>query len=177
MYNVFVKKILLVLLLLLAGCEVKEPDYYKLSVGDFNITVGYNNGEYLKAAFDYDTVDLIEANSSAQDIDIYLINNLFGVVDLINNNTFAINPDKAIVSRLTFYVNDVTNKEIKIDDNELDTSIKTNCENFSGKYIEKNGCACVIEKMVEDKHNVIELHGDYLNLDQDQLDHLVIYVD
>ena len=68
-------------------------------------------------------------------------------------------------------------RTFKLNGEQLDNSIKNNCAKYQGTYIEKNGYACVIESNESNKHNVVELYGDYLNIDQDQLDRIVIYVD
>ena len=87
-----------------------------------------------------------------------------------------ISKEKAVLTKLTVYLNDLGNRQFKLNGEVLDQSVKKNCEKFSGTYIEKNGYACVIQTQNKNELNVVELYGDYLNIDQDQLDHLVIYV-
>lgn len=173
------KKFLILFLLFLAGCDssVRE-DYYELSIDDYSISVGYDNAEYLDIAYDFDLPQEFEENQKIKDVEIKLLNHYVGIGDFINtNDKKSIESSKAILSKLTIYLNDWGYRTFKINGEVLDESIKKNCDKFGGTYIERNGYACVIENKVEDELNVIEMYGDYLNIDQDKLDHVVIYVE
>ena len=162
----------------MCGCNSqKREDYYSLYVDDYLVTVGYDNCDYLDVTYKYDAKDNFLENETVKDIKLYLNGKLFGIADLSNPTNKAIDKKDAVITKLVLYFNDLANRKFKIDNIELDTSIKTNCETFNGKYIDKNGRACVIEKNVNDKLNVIELHGDYLDMDVDKIDHIVIYVE
>ena len=65
----------------------------------------------------------------------------------------------------------------KLDGIELSSSVKENCRMFDGEYIERNGYACLITRQVDQKLNVVILHGDILNMDQDELSRIEIYVE
>lgn len=170
------KKLIVILLILLTACARKE-DYYQLSIDDYSVTVGYDDGKYMKIAYDYDIKDEFEANEIVKDVDIYLNDKLLGAGDFTNNKNKVISSDSAKLTKLTLYLNDLDGRTFKLNGEPLDTSIKTNCEKYNGTYIEKNGYACVIQSEIGKELNVVELYGDYLNLDQDQLDHIVIYVE
>ncbi len=101
---------------------------------------------------------------------------MFCKVDIENLKDKTINSDDAIISKLTLYCLDVGDRTYKINDTVLDESVTSDCNKFNGNLIKKNGYACIIEKQDKDKMSVIELHGDILNIDQDKLDHIVIYV-
>lgn len=172
------KKIALLLLILLTGCtSAAKEDYYKLSIDGYSVTVGYDNGEFMKIAYKYDIKDELAENEVVKDVNIYLNDELLGVGDFTNYKKKAINSDKAVLTKLTLYLNDMKDRTYKLNDEPLDSSIKATCDKYNGTYIEKNGYACVIQTEVDKQLNVIELYGDYLNIDQDQLDHIVIYVE
>lgn len=170
------KKLVLLLLILLTACSQKE-DYYQLSVDDYSVTVGYDDGEYMKIAYTYDIKDELEANEVVKDVNIYLNDKLLGVGEFTNSKKKTVSSDKAKLTKLTVYLNDLAGRTFKLNGEPLDSSIKANCDKYNGTYIEKNGYACVIQTEIGKELNVVELYGDYLNIDQDQLDHLTIYVD
>lgn len=169
------KKILILLLILLSSCSLKK-DYYKLSIDDYNVTVGYDTSDFLDIAYDFELPEKLQANETIDDVDIYLFNQLLGVGSFTNTSNKEIDSNKAILSRITIYLNDMVGRNFKINDEQLDDSVKSNCDKYNGKYIEKNGYACILENSNTVELNVIELHGDYLNQDQDLLDHITIYV-
>lgn len=169
------KKTLVLLIILLTACSMRD-DYFELSVDDYSITVGYDDGKYMDIAFDYDIKDELEANEIINNVDIYLFNDLLGIGEFSNSSNKNISSKKAKLTGLTLYVNDLNGRVFKLNGEILDDSIKSNCDKFNGTYIEKNGYACVIEDTVNDDLNVVELHGDYLAIDQDKLDHIDIYV-
>lgn len=170
------KKFLCILLILLTSCARKE-DYYSLSIDDYVVTVGHDDAKYMSLAFDYDLPNQLEAYETIKDVDVMLNDDLLGICEFTNQKKKIITSDNAILTKLTLYVNDLPQRKYKLNGEELSTSIKTNCDKYNGTFIEKNGYACVIENKVRDELNVVELYGDYLNIDQDELDHIVIYVE
>ena len=169
------KKAFIILLLLLTSCAFKQ-DYYELTVDNYSITVGYDNSEYLKVLYDYDLIDELKPNEVIEDVNLYLLDSLFASAQFSNSKNKYISSDKARLTKIVVYINDLKGRTFKINGIQLDDSVKNNCETFNGNYINKNGRACVIENKVANELNVIELHGDYLNIDQDKLDHIIIYV-
>lgn len=171
------KKIfLLFCFFILISCAPKE-NFFELGIDNYLITVGKDNAEYLKTIYDFNLPEKINGYTSVKDVNISLINNFFGVASFKNYKKKEVPSDSAIIEKLTIYVNDLEGREIKINGEVLDSSIKRNCDKYQGKYIKRNGYACVIENNINDKYlNVIELYGDYLNINQDELDHLVVYV-
>ena len=169
------KKAFIILLLLLTSCAFKQ-DYYELTVDDYSITVGYDNSEYLKVLYDYDLIDELKPNEVIEDVNLYLLDSLFASAQFLNSKNKYISSNKARLTKIVVYINDLKGRTFKINGIQLDDSVKNNCETFNGNYINKNGRACVIENKVANELNVIELHGDYLNIDQDKLDHIIIYV-
>ena len=170
------KKLLVLLLVLLTACTSRE-DFYELSIDDYSITVGYDNGEYLDLTFDYDVKEELNEKEVVKDVDIYLLGDLLGVGEFTNPKNKVKSYKECILSKLTLYVDDLGGRSFKLNGEQLDNSIENNCNRYQGTYIKKNGYACVIETNNKGKHNVVELYGDYLNIDQDKLDHIVIYVD
>lgn len=168
--------VLLIILLTLSACAKRE-DYFELGIDDYSISVGYDDCEYLDIAYDFDIKEQLEENEVVEDVNIYLFDKLLGVANITNPKKKTVSYEKGIVTRLELYVNDLKGRSFKLNGQELDKSIKTNCDKFNGTYIEKNGYACVIESNVNDELNVVEMHGDYLNMDQDELDHIIIYVE
>lgn len=160
----------------MSSCAKRE-DYFELGIDDYSITVGYDGCEYLDIAYDFNIKDELSENEVVKDVEIYLLNDLLGVAEITNPKNKAISYKDGKITKLIVYIKDLGGRTFKLNDQELDKSIKTNCDNFAGTYIEKNGIACVIEANVGDELNVVELHGDYLNIDQDELDHIVIYVE
>lgn len=176
---IMMKKVLIILLiLLLSGCTTeKTEDYYQLSVDDYLITVGYDDVEYLKLVYDFDVPAQFEADTMVDNIDVLLHKRYFGAISLKNTTNKLVSGSKAKLTKLTIYVDDLKGRVLKINNIELDDSIKKNCNTFDGSYIERNGYACVIQNKVEDKLNVIELYGDYLNIDQDKLNRVIISIE
>lgn len=169
------KKFVLILLLLLTACTAKE-DYYTLNIDDYSLTVGYSDAKYMSIAFEYELPSEIEAKQTIKDVDIRLNGELLGVAEFTNYKKKPISSDKAILTRIELYVNDLPGRTFKLNNEVLDSSIKNICDKYEGTYIEKNGYACIIENQIKDKLNVVELHGDYLNMDQDALDRIIIYI-
>lgn len=167
------KKLLVLLLALLTACAFRK-DFFELTVDDYSITVGYDDVNYMKIAFDFDIKEELQANEVIIK-DIKLFDELLCEAEFTNTLNKTIDSKDGKLTKLTLYLNDLKNRTFKLNGEELERSVKTNCDKFEGTYIEKNGCACVIENTVNDDLNVVELHGDYLNIDQDQLDHIVIY--
>ena len=83
----------------------------------------------------------------------------------------------AVVSKLTIYFSQLSDYNFRINGIELLDSVKDNCDQFKGEYIERNGYACAIGQKVHGKKNVIVLYGDILAFDQEALNHLEIYVE
>lgn len=170
------KKFIQLILILFTSCALKE-DYYQLSIDDYLVTVGYDDGEYMRIAYDFNIKDELEANEVIKDVNIFLNGKLLGVGEFTNRKNKAISSDKAKLTKLTVYLNDLDGRTFKLNGEPLDSSIKTTCDKYNGTYIEKNGYACVIQTEISKQLNVVELYGDYLNLNQDEIDHIVIYVD
>jgi hypothetical protein len=170
------KKILLALsLLLLCACTHRE-DYYVFSFDDYSITPGYDDVSFLDIAFDLDVPESLEGYEKISDINMTFFGKYFGDVDLYNPTKKAIDIKDAKLSRLTLYFSQLADHTFKIDDIELEKSIKKNCEIFNGEYIVRNGYACAIGKKVHGMDNIIILYGDIYAMDQDELNHLEIYV-
>lgn len=168
---------LLICIFILCGCKQKREDFFELSVDNYSITVGYDSADYLKTIFDIDLKEEFEGYEKVKDVDINLFNKQFAVGDFSNSNKKPKSSKDITLSKLTIYLNDLEGRTFKLNGEQLDTSIKNNCSKYGGTYIEKNGYACVIESNVDDKLNVVEMYGDYINIDQDQLDHITIYID
>ena len=163
-------------LLILCGCAKRE-DYYIFSFDDYSLAVGYDDGEYLKVAFDVDIKDELEPFEVISDLDIYYLDKYFAIVDISNDSKKNIESDKAVVTRFKYFLKDIPFTTYKINDIELSKSIKDNCEQFNGEYIDRNGKACVIGQVVDDKQNVIIMKGDIFAIDDDELDNIEIYVE
>ena len=170
------KIICLLLVLFLCSCESeKREEYYNFKFDDYNVVVGYDNVEYLKVCFETDIKDELEAKEEVE-IDLYLLNSLFAKSKINNFKDKTIESNKAVVTYLDIFLDDLGDRKYMIDDIVLDKSIKSNCDKLGGTYIERNGVACLIEKQVNGKNNAIVLKGDYLNIDQDQLERIEISV-
>lgn len=169
------KKLLILFILLLCSCSFRE-DYYTLNVDGYRFTVGYDDVDYLKTTFNLNVVNELDAYEVINDINVYAFDDYFLKVDITNYNDEAISSGEAIITKLNLYCKDLGNRKYAIDDIELDSSVTNNCDKFNGTLINRNGYACVIESDKSGKLNVVELHGDILASDQDELDHIVIYV-
>lgn len=171
------RKIICVLFtVLLCSCSFRS-DYYTLYVDDYRFTVGYDDTEYLKFAFDLEIKKELEAHEIIEDVKIKSFDKLFCTVNIENIKDKTIDSKDGIISKLVLYTADIGDREYRINKIKLDKSVKSDCSKLKGKLIEKNGYACVIEKVSKNKLNVVELHGDILNIDQDVLDHIVIYLE
>ena len=85
--------------------------------------------------------------------------------------------DEAIISSADFYLSNYPLDSYKISDIELCDSVKENCEKFNGKYVDRNGYACIFGKQVGKKNNIVILYGDIFAIDQDKLYRIKIYVE
>lgn len=165
----------MLILILLTACSLKE-EYFELGIDDYVIRVGYDDSEYMDIAFDFDMKHEFQAQETVDNVEIKLSNNLLGVGEFTNYSSKTKPSNKAILTSLTIYLDDLGDREFKLNGEPIESSIKANCNKFNGTYVEKNGYACVIENKIRDKLNVIELYGDYLNIDQDRLDRIEIYI-
>lgn len=163
-------------LLIIAGCSFRK-DYYELSIDDYSITVGYDDCKYLDVAYDFDIKQQLDKKEVVKEVNIYLFDDLLGEAEISNLKNKVISYEDGKLTKLVVYVNDLNGRNFKINDTELVESVQDNCINLNGTYVKKNGYACVLENNIGSKLNVVELHGDYLNIDQDKLDHIVIYVE
>ena len=80
-------------------------------------------------------------------------------------------------SKMDLYLENLGNRVYRIDDKVLSESIDENCKLFNGKLIQTNTKACVFGKRVNSQNNVVILYGDYLDLNQDRLHRIEIYVE
>lgn len=168
------KRIVICLLsLLLVSCTSNRNDYYVFNFDDYSISVGYDNVKLLKSVFTIDETKDLNAYEKIK-TSLYLYDEKIADIELTNNTNKTITIDNAIITYLSIYLKDMNNRNYAINGIKLDPSIKNNCTTYNGTYIEKNGVACLIENNVEDLNNYIILHGDYLNIEQDELDHLQI---
>ena len=171
------KKLLSILLIIiLSSCSLDRNLYYNFQFDDYSIVVGYDDLEYINLVFTNDVQSELEAKQEIENIPLYYWGNYFGDIDIINNRNRKIDSKKAIVTRLNIYFSNLEMQEYKIDGITLVSSVKENCEIFSGNYLENNGYGCVFGKKVGNNYNYIVLSGDYLNIDQDELSRIEIYV-
>ena len=151
------KIIVLIVLVILIGCSTKKEDYYNFSIDNYNITIGYDDYDYLSTVFDIGEEEFTLVNK-------HFANYEYGIID-----------KKEVITYLEFYIKDF-GSIYKIDDIELSKSIKQNCESFAGEYIDKKTKGCIIQKQVGDYTNAIILSGDILNDDLDELSKIEIYI-
>ena len=171
------KLLLVILLILISACNsVKREDYYIFSFNNYTLSVGYDDVEFLRLTFDLDVKDELETQESIEDIELYFFDVPFAQIDICNPGKKAVTSDKAIVTRFKYYLDDFPMQTYQIDGIPLSTSISENCETFHGEYIDRNGKACIFGKKVNGKDNVVLLKGDMLNIDQDELESIEIYV-
>ena len=173
------KKLLLlaISLLLLSGCTIEREGHYIFSFGDYTIAPGYDDVEYTRVIFDLDLPETLEAKQVLKDNKVYFWNRYLADIDIANDSEKQIVADKAKVTRFVFYLSNFPDVVYKIDDIELSSSVKENCEKFGGEYIERNGYACAFGKKTGKKNNIVILYGDIFAVDQDKLDHVEIYVE
>lgn len=172
------KKLLLVLFcLLLCSCRPEREDYFVLAFDDYSLAVGYDDVNYLKLVFEADLPEELQPQETVKDIETTFWGNYFADIDIRNPIDETISPDDAVVVGLDLYLSNTGMGTYKLDDIELSGSVKDNCKAFDGEYIERNGYACLITRQVDQKLNVVILHGDILNADQDELSRIEIYVE
>ena len=167
----------LLMMLLLGGCMNEREDYYIFSFGDYTLTPGYDNMEYARLIFDLQLPETIGANSRIEKNEVYFWDHYLCDLDLINESKKEIPIDEAIISSADFYLSNYPLDSYKISDIELSDSVKENCEKFSGKYVDRNGYACIFGKQVGKKDNIVILYGDIFAIDQDKLYRIKIYVE
>ncbi|MBP5279997.1 MAG: hypothetical protein J6Z03_05900 [Erysipelotrichaceae bacterium] len=171
------RKILFALLLLVLCSCVNREDYYVFSFDDYSITPGYDDVNFMEIAFDLDVPETLEGYEKLKDVNMTFFGKYFGNVDLVNPTKKQIEINDAVVSKLTIYFSQLSDYNFRINGIELLDSVKDNCDQFNGEYIERNGYACAIGQKVHGKNNVIVLYGDILAFDQEALNHLEIYVE
>ena len=173
------KKLLVpILLILICACSsVKREDYYVFSFNDYTLSVGYDDVEFLELTFYLDVKDELEAQEKAEDVELYFFDVPFALADLYNPGKKAAASEKAVITRFKYYLDDFPMQSYRIDGITLSGSIKEDCETFHGEYIDRNGKACLFGKKVNGKDNVVLLKGDMLNIDQDELESIEIYVE
>ncbi len=173
------KKILLIFLVLFLcnGCADPRNDYFVLSIDDYTLAPGYDNGEYIRLAFDMDVKDTLQPEEKLEDVELHLWKYYVGDIELVNPKKKEISSDEAVLKRLDLFVGNMPVESYALNGTKLDQSVKKNCEMFGGEYIERNGYACVIGQKVHGQDNIVILSGDILNIDQDELHRIQIYVE
>lgn len=148
------KKIFVILILLFTtSCSIEKKDYYNFSIDNYKIVVGYDDSKYLKNAFEINNNELL----------------------LLNKHFANVGFNEDIISCFEFNLKDY-GSIFKIDDIELDKSIKNNCEMLNGEYFYKQTKGCIIQKQVGENTNAIIMYGDILNDDLDELSKIEIYI-
>lgn len=172
-----IKKLFTVIIsiLLLSSCSNRNS-YYVLSFDDYSLAVGYDDVDYLKLVFTVDSDDKMQPNELRENVDVSFWNSHFAYMDIINYKNREIDIDKAIVCKADIYLSNLEMETFKINGIELSDSVKQNCELLNGELVERNGYACIISKTVDDKDNIVILHGDIFNADQDLLSRIEIHV-
>lgn len=135
--------ILIFLLLILTSCGAKKEDFYNVTLEDKTIAVGY------------DKVDLLDN------------------LHINSYKTYIDKKDNEILDYIEFYVKDLSNENVYIDDYQT-KSIKNTCNDLGGEIVSNNGDACVLYKQVKDNNNIIILHGNILADDTDKIDRIEI---
>lgn len=166
----------ILMILILCSCELTRDSYYTFYFDDYSITPGYDDMEYMRLVFNDNLPDKIDKNDYIENVDIYFWDRYFSSVDVRNYYSRKINSDKAVVTRLDFYLDNEPDRSYRIDDIELSDSITQNCEAFKGKLFENDYRGCVFGKRINDQDNVVILYADYLDLDKDKLHRIEIYV-
>lgn len=139
------KKIILIslLLLMIVGCSPKKEEYYNLTFEDITIAVGF------------DQVDILSELH-------------------VNSYTTHFNKkEEEIVDYIEVYVNDLSSKDIYLNDYKLE-SIKNTCGNLNGELVSNNGNACVLHNYLKDTENVVILYGNILNDNSDEIDRIEV---
>lgn len=167
----------ILLMIILCGCELTRDSYYTFYFDDYSICVGYDNMEYMRLVFTDNLVNTIKKNETIKDVDVYFWNKYFSSIDVRNYYERSIDSNNAIVSKMDLYLENLGNRVYRIDDKVLSESIDENCKLFNGKLIQTNTKACVFGKRVNSQNNVVILYGDYLDLNQDRLHRIEIYVE
>lgn len=98
------------------------------------------------------------------------------VLDTIKVNSYTSYLDKKeneIVDYIEVYLRDLDNQNLYIDDYKV-TSISQTCNDLGGTLVSSNGNACVLNKLVDYKYDVITLYGDILSDDIDTVDRVEV---
>lgn len=169
--------VLILSLIILCSCGSPRNDYYVFSFDDYTIAPGYDDVEFLKLVFDVDVKDTLEAKETLSDVDVNIWRYYVCSVDLMNTKNRSISVDRALVTKMDFFVGNMPVDTFKINDTILSGSVKNDCKTLKGELIERNGYACVLSQKAHGKTNVLILSGDIMNLDQDELHRIQIYVE
>ena len=173
------KKLFLIpLLLLLCSCDVVlREDYYVFSFDDFTVAPGYDTVDFMRLVFDVrNSKTQLESKETEDDIEVYFWDEYMAEIDIENDTKKAVDVNEATLKRFEMYLGNIPFDVLKLNDIELSSSVKQNCEYFGGEYIERNGYACAFGQKAHGRDNVVILYGDILAIDQDKLSHLEIYV-
>lgn len=94
----------------------------------------------------------------------------------INVNSYTTYLDKKeneIIDYIEIYVKDYDNQEAYLDDYKI-SSISQTCSDLNGTLVTNNGNTCVLNKLVDDKYNIVEIHGDILSDNPDKVDRIIV---
>lgn len=137
--------IFILLLLILVGCSPKKEEYYNIKIEDEIVAVGYDT---------VSTIDNLPINSYKTHLD---------------------KKENEILDYLEFYIDDLANKDVYIDETKISTITGT-CDELGGEIVTNNGKACVLHKKVKEDNDIVILYGNILDDDTNRVDRVeVIY--
>lgn len=141
------KKIIVVLITLsiLVACSPKKEEYYNITFEDTTVAVGFDETSILN--------DSLHINSSKYHLD---------------------KKEREIVDYIEFYVKDLSDINIFIDEYKLRTSIKDTCSDLNGELINNKGNACVLHKRVGEGEDIIVMYGDILSDNIDEINRIEV---
>ena len=171
------KRLLLVIVLLLCSCHRQVPidEHIYLRFDNFEIDLGKEKASDLIADGFY--ID-VEDETIIKDEIIY--NDVYYNYRNIGDMGFSsfgdgVEFNDSYLSYLNIYIYSLPSN-IYLDDYLLIENIKDDCDYLKGKYIEKNGKACLLNKNLDNKEVSIVFQGDISDINQDKLDRIEIFI-
>ena len=127
--------------------------------------------------FDVYGPETIGANQTVEDVEMYFWDKYFATVDITNPKSKDLDGNKAVVTKLDFYLVNHQAETYMLNGVVLSDSVKESCQLLEGEYFDNYAPSCVIVRKADGKHIIAELHGDILAINQDKLSRVLIYVE
>ena len=170
--------ILLLILIFLFSCDRNIENVESLYLKFDNFIIDLGNEKAIDLIEDGFEIDVYEELTISKEI---IINDIYYNYRNIGDMGFSGFSEELIfnesyLSYLNIYIYSLPS-DIYLDDYLLTENIKDDCDYLKGKYIDKNGKACLLNKNLDNKEISIIFEGDISDINQDKLDRIEIFIE